>query len=370
MNNNINKYLNNFNNKINIELEPSNLIDYIAKTNESHKIITPLMKKINKDFKNMRLLYNSLNNDYYRYIKKTNNITKYGYCTIIFCDSKYLSSILATGFYLKHILKTKYNIICLVQDKPFYEKDNVGNNYLKFQGISLDEIEAIKKIYDVVIGIDLIKVVEQRTQWNMLSQYKKLPYYCTKLLCLGLVDYKKLIYYDSSSLITKNIDYIFDNYNKSTYRVDNTELKRGLIGNFYLFIPNTYYIYKGIYLAQNYNSIFKNLFSNFTKDEDIVFYTVFPNWNNEFLDASIFRGNYKRYPYFNAPSNDSYSVELYMGKKPFLYPLNDDVIERDMYHNNNNCYYLWDLSVKKMLEKFPELYIFFEFIKTFRYVNF
>ena len=39
-----------------------------------------------------------------------------------------------------------------------------------------------------------------------------------------------------------------------------------------------------------------------------------------------------------------------MGTKRFLYPLKTHILERDMYHNNNNCYDSWDFSVKKIIE--------------------
>ena len=268
----------------------------IIETNKSHKNIIPIINSIDKKIK---LSYNNSNNTYYRYLKQPKKTTKYGYCTIIFCDSKYISSILATGFYLKNIIKTKYDIICLVQDNQYHE----GNN-ITFDGITSDEIEDIKKIYDVVIGIDLIRIGGKRKGWDFLPQYKNLPYYSTKLLCLGLTEYSKIIYYDSTSLIIENIDYLFDKYNKSTYRPNYSSLlNRGLVGNFYFFIPDKYYIYKGLYLVKNYNIIFKNFKSLFTRDEDIVFYTIFPNWNNTTLDSNLFKDNYKRYPYYNIDKN-------------------------------------------------------------------
>lgn len=346
--------------------------------NEDFNKISKMMKTVDNKFKRMSALYKD-NNNIYRYLKdKDNGIrTKYAYVTIIFCDSKYISSILVSGNYLKNIIKTKYDIICLVQDKPYYEVDIIGNSYLKYPGLSNKEIDDIKKIYDVVIGIDLLKVnISHRTQWNLLPRYVKLPYYSTKLLVLGLTQYDKLIYYDSTSLIYKNIDYLFDIHNKSTYRLDYQEtlynLKRGLVGNFYLFIPNLYYIPKGIYLLNNYQEIFGNKITCFTKDEDIIFYTIYPNWNDKLLNSILFKTNFLRFPYFNKNlKNDiPYSVETYMGLKPFMYPNDDDILERDMFNNNNNCYKKWDLSAKILLENNPLFNKYFEYIKTFRYTEF
>jgi alpha-N-acetylglucosamine transferase len=189
-----------------------NLINEI---NNHHKEITPLMIDIDNKFKNKT----NLNTDkYYRYLKKPDKITKNGYITIIFGDSKYLPGILVSGYFIKHICKSKFNIICLVQDNPYYE-----NGILKFEGLTTDEIEDIKKIYDVVIGIDVL-VNYQHTNHH---HSKNISYYITKILVLGLTLYKKLFYYDSSTTILKNIDYYFTKYNKSTYR--NLSFKIGAI---------------------------------------------------------------------------------------------------------------------------------------------
>ena len=96
------------------------------KVYESHINIKDKIIDIDNKYKNLKLLYNKKKNKYYRYLKKSQNITKYAYVTTLFCDAKYLSSILVTGFYLKYFLKTKYDIICLVQDKPYYETDIKG----------------------------------------------------------------------------------------------------------------------------------------------------------------------------------------------------------------------------------------------------
>jgi alpha-N-acetylglucosamine transferase len=345
----------------------------IKRCNEDFEKISKLTKKIDEKFKKIDVK----NNEFYRYLKNKKNISKNAYVTIIFCDSKYLPSILVTGNYLKNIIKTKYDIICLVQDRPYYEIDIIGNSYLKFPGLTKNEIDDIKKIYDVVIGIDLLKVnISQRTEWNLLPRYIKLPYYSTKLLVLGLTQYSKLVYYDSTALIYNNIDNIFDNYEKSSYRLDYKEikfkLKRGLVGNFYLFIPKLYYIYKGLYLLNNYESIFGNKITCFTKDEDIIFYTIYPNWDEKLLDSILFKTNYSRESYYETEekNNSKYSVELYMGLKPFIYPNNDDVLERNMYNNNNNCYYQWDLGAKNLLLNYPSFNKYFEYIKTFRYTHF
>jgi len=369
-------YINNNNNNTNnIEINVP-LQERIKRCNEDFQKVSKIVKKLDNKLKKMEVLYKNINNNFYRYLKRKDNPSKYAYVTIIFCDAKYISSILVAGNYLKNIIKTKYDLVCLVQDRPYYEVDISGESYLKFPGLSNDEIDSIKKIYDVVIGIDLLKVnIQERSEWDLLPRYMKLPYYCTKIMVLGLIEYSKLIYFDSTALIYKNIDYLFDNYNKSTYRLDYSEtlygLKRGLVGNFYMFVPKIYYVYKGIDILSNYHSIFGNRITCFTKDEDIIFYSIHPHWNDKLLDPNLFKVNNIRLPYFESKKKDNqYSVELYMGLKPFLYPNNDECLERDMYNNNNNCYYEWDLCTKNLLINYPSFKKYFEFIKTFRYVEF
>ena len=379
---NINKYLNNQQNNKNKynELNEENELNkenekFVDRVNESHIKLIPEIKIINNKFKNLKLLYNSSNN-HYRFLKRPNNFTKYGYVTIIFCDNSYLPGILTTGFYIKYVLKTKYDIICLVQDRLFYENDSNGKKYLKFKGISNDDIENIKKIYDVVIGIDLLHVnFTKKNKFEIKLQYAKIPYYCTKLLCLGLSEYSKLIYYDGSTLIYKNIDYLFDIYKSSHYRIDKKFLKckRGLIANFFMFIPQRYYIYKGIYLTNNYDYIFKNLTKLYTKDEDIIYYTVYPNWNKELLNDNIFYTNATIYsiPFINKNIIDyDTHVELFMAIKPFMYPLAREIKERNMFENNLTCYKKWDIATKHLLKEFPDFEIYYNFIKTFRLTNF
>ena len=345
----------------------------IKRCNKHFEIVSKKIIELDNKYKNNN--YENNNNEFYRYLKNKNNKTEYAYVTIIFCDSKYISSILVTGYYLKYIVKTKYDIVCLVQDKPYYETDIIGNSYLKFNGLTKNEIDDIKKIYDIVIGIDLFKVnIDKRTGWDLLPTYIKLPYYSTKLLVLGLTEYKKLIYYDASSVIIKNIDYLFDKYNKSTYRIsfNEHELNRGLIGNFYLFIPNKYYLYKGIEINDKYLDIIGiNNITCFTKDEDIIFYSIYPHWNNERLSDNLFKSNFIRRPYIDMKQiNYDYSVEFYMSLKPYLYPNVENIKERDFYNNDNNCYYYWDIGAKELLKKFKNFNKYFEYIKTFRNVNF
>ena len=376
---NIEKYLNNdinYNNNIDINIKKNTHIDIIKELNTNHYKICNDIKHIDKQYRKMRLYYNSINK-YYRFLQKPETFTKYGYITIIFCDSTYLPGILVTGFYLKYILKTKYNIICLVQDEPYYEIDYTGSKYLKFHGLNKNEIDDIKKIYDVVIGINLLNLTRKRSNTDLLQQYKNIPYYCTKLFCLGVSEYSKLIFYDASTLIMQNIDYLFDKYNKSTYRINkiHSDLKRGLTGNFYIFIPERYYIHKGIYLIENYSLFFGDLHKApyFTTDENIIFYSVYPHWDKKVLDENLFYTNSDFYifPYINKNSkNYNTPIELFMSIKPFLYPLSSNIKERQLFSCNFLSYKKWDIAAAKLIKYFPQLINYFIHINSFRNFNY
>ena len=336
-----------------------NLNTRILETNKSH------LKNMNK-IKILDDKYKKINNisNYYRYLKKPNKVTDYAYVTIIFNDNKYIPGILNLGYNLKYNIKTSYNLICLVQDKPYYE-----NNAIKFNGLTENEIEDIKKIYDVVIGIDILKTSQQKV-YN--KEYTNISYYCTKLLCLGLVEYKKLIFMDASIYINKNIDYFFKKYNESSYYLafSHERTNRGLPGNFFLFIPKKYYILKGIYIAENYNNLFGNDYSYFTPDEDVLFYTIFPNWSKTILSQTeqLVYNNPK--PRIQMDVNDDYLIYCYIRIKPFRYPLLPNFEERFLFNNYYSFYNKWDLVVKVLIKTFPEFKKYYDFIKTYRYTDF
>jgi hypothetical protein len=340
----------------------------VNKINLHHKKITPLMIDINNKFKNKT----NLNTDkYYRYLKKPDKITENGYITIIFGNSKYLPGILVSGYFIKYICKSKFNTICLVQDNPYYE-----NGILRFEGLTSDEIEDIKKIYDVVIGID---VLHNKYLSNNNHHSKNMTYLPTKALVLGITLYQKLLYYDSSTIILRNIDYYFTKYNKSTYRnfFSINGSNRGLTANIFIFKPKNFYIDKALYLLDNYNTYFGKSF--FTNDESIIYYTIFPNWNNNQLDQSKFiesiyndlNKNIDKNSNINYYKNNNYEVSLNMAFKPFLYPYFKQIYfnNRDKFSLDFTLYNIWDNAAKKMLKKFKELTKYFEHIKTYRYTK-
>jgi len=344
----------------------------VEKVNEHHKNIMPKMYDLNNKFKrnNKNIIYDK----YYRYLKKPKKITENGYITIIFANARYLPGILVSGYFIKYICKSKYDIICLVQDNPYYEIDQNGNKILKFQGLTENEIEDIKKIYDVVIGIDILKLSSNKVTYVNNPQYKNMIYYCTKLLVLGLTQYKKLICYDSSTIIMKNIDYYFTKYNRAMYRTmyPVQGIKRGITANIFLFSPKKYYLEKSLYLLNNYNKYFLDLIQYYTNDENIFYYTIFPDWDYNKLDETKFEDAFL----FLNPKidinydNSNYEAQLNVGYKPFMYPYNIDLKNKDKFSIDFYCYNVWDIAAKKLLKKFKTLNKYFEHIKTYRYTKF
>ena len=256
-----------------------------------------------------------------------------------------------------------------MQDNPYYEIDKKGNKVLKFEGLTKTEIEDIKKIYDVVIGIDIL---HNKATKNYHHHSKNISYFSTKILVLGVTLYKKLIYFDSSTIFLKNVDYYFSKYKNPTYRnvSHKNYLKRGLTSNIFLFEPKKYYIPKGLYILENYNNYFLN-FIVFKIDENIIYYTIFPDWNDKCkLDNNTMIESYYFYLYRNIDMDikkNNYEVQLNMGYKPFLYPYDKEIKNKDKFSLNFNIYNIWDNVSKKMLQKFKEFDKYFEHIKTYRY---
>ena len=334
----------------------------INKMNESHNKLKNKIKEIDDKFLKQK---NKVDlTKYYRYLQKTNVLTDYAYSTTIFLDNKYMPGILNWGFNLKNVIKTPYNLICLVQDRPYYEIDNSGNSFMKFPGLNENEINDIKKIFDVVIGIDVLSNKSNNNVLENRIEYKHIFYYCTKFLCLGLTDYKKIIYIDSSAFINLSIDTIFDEIKQSTYY--NIFLRknslRGLVSNYYLFIPQDYYLEKGLFIIQNYLSLFDNYINTFSFDEDIIYYTIYPHWGTKLLDDLSY---YPTYVNIQHNINTNYHIFSNMRHKPFRFSLIDKE-NRFLFNNSFIIYNNWDLVVKKLLISYPELSKYFQFIKTYR----
>jgi hypothetical protein len=317
------------------------------------KIIDRIDKIFNKS--------NKINlKDYYTWLKYPKNKSNYCYATLICINNTYLGSVLATGYKLKQI--TNHNIICFVQHNPYYE-----DNKLKFPGLTVKEIEEIKNIYDGVIGINILN--SKYKNINIIDiHYKNSFYYCTKIICFGFIAYAKMFYYDASVIINHYIDKIFS-YEKSIY-LSMRNIKGDLHGGCIYIIPKLYYIQKIIYLLENYEEFFiKNNFSSFCNfDEDLIFYTIYPNWDNYNL-RKIFNIGHNWYRSANIDFYElryNYTIEIYAIQKPFRYSSNLKETERDFFNLNHSCYFAWDEIIKELIIVYPTLKKYFKYIKTFR----
>ena len=340
-----------------------NTDELISKMNESHNKIKDKIKIIDDKFIKQK---NKVDlSKYYRYLQKTTQLTDYAYSTIIFIDNKYIPGIMCWAYNLKYVIKTPYNLICLVQDKPYYEIDNSGNHFMKFPGLNEDEINDIKKVFDVVIGIDILSNSNLNNR-KYSTVHKNIFYYCTKILCLGLTDYKKIIYLDISTFVNLSIDNIFEHYNESSYYFKYDKTKRGLPSNYYFYVPQDYYLEKGLYIIDNYLTLFENYISLYTTDEDILYYTIYPHWGTKLLDSNLYNIYLLN---IQNKVNNNYQIYPNMANKQFRYTIyfKDG---RFLFNNTPESYNKWDDSVKKLLVSYPELTKYFEFIKTYRYTKF
>ena len=342
----------------------------IQKTNISHNKIKNKILEIDNKFRGK--IFDQ--NKYFRYLKNVDKseITKNCYCTMIILSNNYMPGLLNLGYALKNIAKVKYNTVCFVQDKPHYEKDENRKDFIRFEGVGENDINNIKKIYDVVIGIDLLKLNVNIKSDKYQINYNNIIYYCTRSYILGLTQYKKIIYLDASTFVLKNTDYLFDMYNKSTYRLAFfLNCNRGVNGNFIFINSDSYYFEKSLYLINNYANIFNNnFFSYFTEDENIMYYAIYPHWNKITITDDIFYNLFQT-PNFQIEDKErsTYPIMLNVGLKPFRYPLMNESEERNMFNNNFSTYKDWDNSINLLIDNFPECKKYFEYIKTYRYNN-
>ena len=169
----------------------------------------------------------------------------------------------------------------------------------------------------------------------------------------GLYDYDKILYLDASCIVKNNIDYIFNDYDISTYKynVDYNEFElteMGLHGSYYLIIPTIELYNKALCLISNYSKFFENEYFEYSNDEIITFFTIYPEWNNT-----------KNTMFSNKNIDKTYSKI-----KPFRFNKTYD----DNYLKNNNLinYLEWDLIVKDLIKTNSNYKKYFEYIKTFR----
>jgi len=337
--------------------------EMIQKTIESNNKMVEMNPEIER---NIELTKNEIVLPTFRFYRnpfRRNQKTEYCYMTILFMNEKYVPSILTLGGSLRK-KKVKHNLVCLFQDKSY--KDKNGNI---IKGVSKETINDIMKIYDYVIGCDLLEIENYTNPKFHFSNNKhyenKIQYYVTKLNILGMTQYKKIFYLDASTIVEKNCDYMFHKFNKSAFFFDK-EYKLtnvGLRGTFVFIVPNIDYFIKSIYLIQNYNQIFHNFYFCRGVDEYLLYYSIYPNWSSNHIDFEFACDGNK------TQNNEKENCNIYYFQifKPFEPILNQPMDKiKQMYQN----YQRWDDVVKSILDETPQMNVYFKPISNFRNTSF
>jgi hypothetical protein len=285
--------------------------------------------------------------------KKTEN----AYVTLLINNEDYLPTVLVQGYTFRKF-NHKYNLICMVQDKPV--KKLINNVMTDFPGVSKKGIDEILKIYDKVIGVDLLQLIPPKNPEHFSQKtkhYKNISIYVTKTQVMGLIEYKQVLYLDASVIVHKNIDYFFKEYPDNHYLWDSAVIKggTGILGSVFIYKPDPIYYTKGLFLMQHFHKIFGDLFFTRGIDETILFFTIYPNWSNMLIKKWT-----RCTEVFAFRHCDLYQ---YQTIKPFKKPENS-------FNETKITFKIWDRFAKELLQKYPEYKSYFNHIKDFRPVNY
>ena len=332
-------------NKFNKNLETKKSLQYITPKIE---LIDKYLKKVPKDVLKEP--------EFRKYTNKPFKKTEYAYTSLLMVSEEYLPAILVLGYTLRKY-KNKYNVVCMVQDKPTHKIINGEKKY--FPGVSKNSIDEILKIYDVVYGVDLIKTITHFGKYHFTEQlkhYKNISVYTTKSQVFGLLDYKRVLFLDASLVVHKNIDYLFTEYSGNTFLNEKSLDKSGmgLNGSVFIIQPSKYYYNKALLLSKYYAEIFKNYYLSRGIDEIILYFTIYPDWSNKLIKLytrCVEKLFYKHCPIYN-----------YQIHKPFKVSVNE--------MSNSITFKIWDKFAKELLTKYPYFLKYFKHIRSFRNVDF
>ena len=244
----------------------------------------------------------------------------------------------------------------MVQDKP----SCVDVNGVKtiFKGVSKRAINDILKIYDVVYGVDLLSIeyeVSNSHFTKTYKHYKNVCTYITKSQVFGLLDYKHVLFLDATTVVNKNIDYLFSKYKKNHFLLDSSvyRIGMGIHGAVFLVHPSTFYYTKTLYLILHYQKIFGTLYFKRGIDELIIYFTVYPYWSKL---IELWTRCTDDYIEKDCPI---YHYQIY---KPFKIGENKQ--------NKIITFRVWDKYAKKVVKDYPLLAKYFAHIKELRAVNY
>ncbi len=332
----------------------------IARTKESYEKIKLPMTEFDKKIKELYEKHpEKFKRPEFRYYSNKNKELvfqqKNAYITSIFISEEYLPAALVLAESLKKV-KSKYPIICMVQDKPYKVNQNKT-----FEGISEKGIQNLLELFDMVIGIDLLKVknykkINDLIHFTESSTYKNILYYVTKGQMLSLTQFDKLFYMDASNYVGKNIDYLFGKYSKPTIQFDREwkETGVGYRGTIVFIIPSLIYYYKLLSYIHDYNKFFHNYYFIRGIDELLIFYAIYPNWNKDKIPYKISCIKRKDRPVCD--------IRHFQVVKPFRpKPSNE-------YYQNipNDIFFEWNEHVKNIIKHNPSLNIYYKNISNFR----
>lgn len=331
--------------------------DLIAnKTKKSLKIIEPRINKINKYFDSLEK-EKYITPKFRKYIKKKYTKTKNAYSSFIIINDDYMPAILTLGYTLRKYTK-KYNLVCMVQDKPV--TFTIDGKKVYYPGISKDKINDILDIYDIVYGIDLLKtecLISDNHFTSTPGFYKDIKTYVTKAQVFGLTDYDRIFYLDAATIVTKNIDNLFDMY-KDNHFLNDRDFKKhnmGVNGAVFIIKTNNFLYTKAMYYIYFYNKIFGNLFFGRGVDEIIIYFTVYPNWSK--TPIKKFTKCYDIFADSNCP------IYHYQRLKPFKQIHNKR-------RKNKYTFNVWDKYASEFIKHYPQYYKYFSHIKNIREVSY
>jgi len=290
-----------------------------------------------------------------------NNTSKNAIVSMLIIDENYVPSLLVLAESLR-LLKTTSKLVCLVQDKSYEYQGK------RLHGISHNTINDLLKLFDEVIGIDLMFVKNYdvpKDHFTNSSTYSNIYTYCTKMIVLGLLQYNKVLYIDASTIVEKNVDYIFNKYDKPTFQYDNEwEFGNvGLRGTYFLVIPNIYQYNKGLLFVDDYRKYFGNNFFIRGVDEVIIYYAIYPRWSEELLDDNFgCNGNPTK-----KGQKEGCDIYFYQRQKPFR---KAEGVSNSYKKSLYDSYKFWDNIVLILLEEYPDFSKYYNNIKSFRETNF
>lgn len=287
---------------------------------------------------------------------------KKAFVTTVFINESYISGALIWAkSFIGH--KTKYPLICCVQDKPFLK-----NNEILFPGVSNEGIMDLLKYFDLVVGVDLLEVKNYKIPTipnkphvkhaSNVPSYKNSAFYPTKLQVFGLLEFEQLFYIDSAAYIGKNIDHLFDEFKGNFFHERQYYfMKTGAGGSHFMIQPNIIFYYKLKLFVDNYQKYFDHLFLKGTVDETLLYYCIYPHW-----DGLIEFKKYLSHKRWSHPERNT-PIRHFMKYKPFRpLPINDNTYQ----YITDEAFNEWNSIGKNIITQYPQLKKYYEHIPSFR----